>query len=75
LGTGRLAFKVRAHIFNSFTLCFQVKSSNNNEYRVKPVFGFIEPGASAALEVIRLPGSAKEDKLVIQVTFTSFGLH
>jgi len=46
-------------------LAFKVKSSNNNEYRVKPVFGFIEPGASTPLEVIRLPGVPKEDKLVI----------
>lgn len=43
-----------------------MKSSNNNEYRLKPVFGFVEPGASAALEVTRLNGAPKEDKLVIQ---------
>lgn len=45
---------------------FQVKSSNNNEYRLKPVFGFVEPGASSAFEVTRLNGAPKEDKLVIQ---------
>ncbi|KAI6190547.1 Major sperm protein [Aphelenchoides bicaudatus] len=47
-------------------LAFKVKSSNNNEYRLKPVFGFVEPGASAPLEITRLAGAPKEDKLVIQ---------
>ncbi|CAD5214879.1 unnamed protein product [Bursaphelenchus xylophilus] len=47
-------------------LAFKVKSSNNNEYRLKPVFGFIEPGASSALEITRLNGAPKEDKMVIQ---------
>uniref|UniRef100_A0A7E4WA48 MSP domain-containing protein n=1 Tax=Panagrellus redivivus TaxID=6233 RepID=A0A7E4WA48_PANRE len=47
-------------------LAFKVKSSNNNEYRLKPVFGFVEPGASAPLEVTRLAGAPKEDKLVVQ---------
>ncbi|KAH7729778.1 MFP1-beta [Aphelenchoides avenae] len=47
-------------------LAFKVKSSNNNEYRLKPVFGFIEPGAAAPVEVTRLAGPPKEDKLVVQ---------
>ncbi|KAI6204701.1 Major sperm protein [Aphelenchoides besseyi] len=62
-------------------LAFKVKSSNNNEYRLKPVFGFVEPGASAPLEITRLVSSLvavlltvfrfrtvlqKEDKMVIQ---------
>ncbi|KAI6202154.1 MSP domain and PapD-like domain-containing protein [Aphelenchoides besseyi] len=47
-------------------LAFKVKSSNNNEYRLKPVFGFVEPGASAPLEITRLNGAPKEDKMVIQ---------
>ena len=38
-------------------LAFKVKSSNNNEYRLKPVFGFIEPGAAAPLEITRLVSS------------------
>uniref|UniRef100_A0A1I7XXU9 Major sperm protein n=1 Tax=Steinernema glaseri TaxID=37863 RepID=A0A1I7XXU9_9BILA len=49
-------------------LAFKVKSSNNNEYRLKPVFGFVEPGASTALEITRLAGPPKEDKKVIQFT-------
>ncbi|RCN26394.1 MSP domain protein [Ancylostoma caninum] len=35
-------------------LIFKVKSSNNTEYRVKPVFGFVEPGAATPLEITRL---------------------
>uniref|UniRef100_A0A914Y247 MSP domain-containing protein n=1 Tax=Panagrolaimus superbus TaxID=310955 RepID=A0A914Y247_9BILA len=35
-------------------LAFKVKSSNNTEYRLKPVFGFVEAGASAPLEITRL---------------------
>ncbi|CAJ0945954.1 unnamed protein product, partial [Mesorhabditis belari] len=45
---------------------FKVKSSNNTEYRLNPVFGFVEPGAVAPLEVTRLAGPPKEDKLVIE---------
>jgi len=43
-----------------------VKSSNNADYRVKPVFGFVEPGAAAPLEITRTGGAPKEDKFVIQ---------
>nr|CAD2136478.1 unnamed protein product [Meloidogyne enterolobii] len=32
---------------------FKLKSSNNEHYRVNPVFGFVEPGAAAEVEVIR----------------------
>ncbi|ETN86229.1 hypothetical protein RB195_007572 [Necator americanus] len=46
-------------------LIFKVKSTNNNEYRVNPVFGFIDPGAQTPLEVIRSAGPPKEDKLVV----------
>ena len=50
----------------STRLAFKVKSSNNNEYRLKPVFGFVEPEATASMEILRLPGPPKEDRLVIQ---------
>ncbi|PAV81583.1 hypothetical protein WR25_03076 [Diploscapter pachys] len=46
-------------------LMFKVKSSNNNEYRVKPVFGFVDAGGSTDLVVTRLAGAPKEDKLVV----------
>ncbi|KAI6197546.1 MSP domain-containing protein [Aphelenchoides besseyi] len=47
-------------------LGFKVKSSNNEHYRVKPVFGFVAPKGRTTLELIRLPGPAKEDKIVVQ---------
>ncbi|XGW24022.1 hypothetical protein V3C99_005882 [Haemonchus contortus] len=46
-------------------MVFKVKSSNNNEYRVNPVYGFIDPAGNATLEVTRLAGPPKEDKLVV----------
>ena len=47
-------------------MAFKVKSSNNEHYRVRPVYGFIEAKQTANLEISRTPGPAKEDKLVIQ---------
>ncbi|CAD5226483.1 unnamed protein product [Bursaphelenchus okinawaensis] len=47
-------------------LAFKVKSSNNEHYRVKPVYGFIPPKEKTSIEVIRLNGPPKEDKLVVQ---------
>ncbi|KHJ91895.1 MSP domain protein [Oesophagostomum dentatum] len=46
-------------------MMFKVKSSNKNEYRVNPVFAFDEAGANTPLEVTRLAGAPKEDKLVV----------
>ena len=46
-------------------MMFKVKCTNNNEYRVNPVYGFIEAGAKAPVEVIRLAGPPKDDKLVV----------
>ncbi|KAK5968381.1 Major Sperm protein Domain containing [Trichostrongylus colubriformis] len=45
---------------------FKVKCSNNNDYRLKPVFGFVDPAGQAPLEITRTAGAPKEDKLVIQ---------
>ena len=39
-GAGRIAFKV--------------KCSDNDHYRLNPVYGFVEPGASASMEITRL---------------------
>ncbi|KAF1660296.1 UNVERIFIED_CONTAM: Sperm-specific class P protein 19, partial [Eudyptes robustus] len=47
-------------------VAFKVRSSNNNDYRLKPVFGFIEPSSSAKFDITRKPGPPKEDKMVIQ---------
>ncbi|CAJ0572055.1 unnamed protein product, partial [Mesorhabditis spiculigera] len=47
-------------------LAFKVKSSNNDHYRVRPVYGFIASKQSAELEIVRKEGPPKEDKFVIQ---------
>ncbi|EPB69407.1 MSP domain protein [Ancylostoma ceylanicum] len=46
-------------------MIFKVKCTNNTEYRMNPVYGFIDPAGNATLEVTRLAGPAKEDKAVI----------
>ena len=53
-------------ILISHLVLFQVKSSNNTNYRVKPVYGFVEPKGEVALEINRSAGTPKDDKLVIQ---------
>lgn len=47
-------------------LAFKVKSSNNDHYRVRPVYGFLESKKTEKLEIVRLAGPPKDDKLVIQ---------
>jgi len=47
-------------------LVFKVKATNNDNYRVKPVYGFIEPGAATEFEITRTAGPPKEDKFVVQ---------
>ncbi|CEF64209.1 MSP domain and PapD-like domain-containing protein [Strongyloides ratti] len=45
---------------------FKVKTSNNECYRVKPVYGFVEGKAQCDFDVVRLSGPPKEDKIVVQ---------
>uniref|UniRef100_A0A915AQD3 Major sperm protein n=1 Tax=Parascaris univalens TaxID=6257 RepID=A0A915AQD3_PARUN len=47
-------------------LAFKVKSTNNNEYRLRPVYGFVEATGNSPLEITRSAGPPKNDKLVIQ---------
>ncbi|GMT09428.1 hypothetical protein PFISCL1PPCAC_725, partial [Pristionchus fissidentatus] len=47
-------------------LAFKVKTSNNECYRVKPVFGFVDVKAATDLEIMRLAGPPKDDKMVVQ---------
>ncbi len=37
-------------------VAFKIKSSNNDHYRLNPVYGFVEPGASTTIEIHRLVG-------------------
>lgn len=65
----RHAFKVGSFMFFSFCFYipqkFQVKSSNNDFYRVSIVYGFVEPQAKVSLNIHRQPGGkAQPDKLV-----------
>ncbi|CAO4371537.1 unnamed protein product [Caenorhabditis nigoni] len=46
-------------------IAFKVKCSNNDQYRVRPVFGFLEIKGRTKLEILRLDGPAKDDKLAI----------
>ncbi|KHN81592.1 Sperm-specific class P protein 31 [Toxocara canis] len=47
-------------------LAFKVKCSNNNDYRLKPVYGFVDATGSAPIEITRSAGPPRSDKLVIQ---------
>ncbi|VDM39609.1 unnamed protein product [Toxocara canis] len=46
----------------------KVKCSDNNLYRVNPVFSFIEPGQSLGIDIVRQNGGAKVDKMVFVTT-------
>ncbi|KAE9415689.1 hypothetical protein Angca_009043, partial [Angiostrongylus cantonensis] len=45
---------------------FKVKCSNNNEYGIQPIYGFIAMSSTISLMITRLPGKPKEDIMVIQ---------
>ncbi|VDM29632.1 unnamed protein product [Toxocara canis] len=46
-------------------LAFKVKSSNNADYRLKPVYGFVDAVGNFPIEITRSAGPPKTDKLVI----------
>uniref|UniRef100_A0A7E4UYI2 Major sperm protein n=1 Tax=Panagrellus redivivus TaxID=6233 RepID=A0A7E4UYI2_PANRE len=46
-------------------MAIKVKCSNNEMYRVSPVYTCLEPGCSQRLQVIRDPGEPKLDKLIV----------
>uniref|UniRef100_A0A0M3IA36 MSP domain-containing protein n=1 Tax=Ascaris lumbricoides TaxID=6252 RepID=A0A0M3IA36_ASCLU len=47
-------------------MAFKVKTSNNDHYRVSPVYGFVEKSSKTNLQIIRLEGPPRVDKFVIQ---------
>ncbi|KAK5966815.1 MSP domain-containing protein [Trichostrongylus colubriformis] len=55
-------------------IVFKVRCTNNNEYRVSPVFGFVDAAGNATIEVNRLNGAPKEDKIVIQYAVAPVGV-
>ncbi|CAO4366350.1 unnamed protein product [Caenorhabditis nigoni] len=46
-------------------LIFKIKSSNNTDYRISPVYGFIDPAGCRDIIITRNSGPPKEDKIVI----------
>ncbi|VDM09462.1 unnamed protein product [Wuchereria bancrofti] len=65
----RLAVKVGIiiayiRLTNKTYKILEVRCSDNNLFRVSPVYMFIEPGSCGNIVITRLPGPAKFDKLV-----------
>ncbi|CAD5207819.1 unnamed protein product [Bursaphelenchus okinawaensis] len=44
----------------------RIKTSNNEFYRVKPVYQVIKPKEKKTLDVVRIPGPASKDKIIVQ---------
>ncbi|CCD68243.1 Major sperm protein [Caenorhabditis elegans] len=58
------------HILTNNGTCrivFKVKCSNNLVFKVSPVYAFLDPGATAELQVLRREGPPKHDKLIISL--------
>lgn len=49
----------------------QVKCTDNDLYRVNPVYAFIEPGQTVSFDIVRNNGGNKNDKLVFLATKVS----
>ncbi|EFO26164.1 MSP domain-containing protein [Loa loa] len=47
-------------------LAFKIKCTNNDEYRFKPIYGFIEPQCSYPIVVQKLSGTVREDIVIVQ---------
>ncbi|VDP20263.1 unnamed protein product [Heligmosomoides polygyrus] len=48
-------------------MMFKVKLSNTDDYRVSPVFGFVDASSNANIEVIRRSGAPRNDRMVVQL--------
>ncbi|CAJ0582987.1 unnamed protein product, partial [Mesorhabditis spiculigera] len=46
-------------------IAVKIKCSNNSLYRVSPVYCNLVPGQAQRLQIVRDPGAAKVDKLII----------
>ncbi|VDK49357.1 unnamed protein product [Anisakis simplex] len=46
-------------------IVIKIKCSNNDLYRVSPVYSFLNPGRALRLYIVRDPGPAKVDKLIV----------
>ena len=50
-------------------LAIKVRCSNNEFFRVNPVFSFLDPGSMNELEMIRLQGGAARRKDMLQLIY------
>uniref|UniRef100_A0A0N5B397 Major sperm protein n=1 Tax=Strongyloides papillosus TaxID=174720 RepID=A0A0N5B397_STREA len=50
---------------STMRIVVKIKCSNNNLYRISPVYTALEPGEAQRLQIVRDPGEAKIDKLII----------
>ncbi|CAJ0942758.1 unnamed protein product, partial [Mesorhabditis belari] len=57
----------------SHRLVFKVKCSNNALFKVAPVYSFLDPGMSMDLQVVRLEGPIRKDKLLIMFKEAKIG--
>ncbi|VDK74627.1 unnamed protein product [Litomosoides sigmodontis] len=46
-------------------LAFKIKSTSN-EYRFKPIYGFIEPQGLYPIVIQKLPGDVRDDTFIVQ---------
>uniref|UniRef100_A0A8R1ISG4 Major sperm protein n=1 Tax=Caenorhabditis japonica TaxID=281687 RepID=A0A8R1ISG4_CAEJA len=60
----RCSFKAFRSIVMSLT-ADPAACTANSEYRISPVFGFVDPSGSKDIVITRTAGAPKEDKLVI----------
>ncbi|CAD5210587.1 unnamed protein product [Bursaphelenchus xylophilus] len=44
----------------------RIKTTNNEFYRVKPVYAMLKGKEKKSVDVIRIPGPASKDKIIIQ---------
>lgn len=47
-------------------LAFKIKCNNNEDYRFKPIYGFIEPQSLYPIVIYKSPGDIREDIFIIQ---------
>ncbi|RCN51030.1 MSP domain protein [Ancylostoma caninum] len=56
---------------SSQRMAIKIKCSNNEIFRVSPVYCMLEPGGSQRLQIVRDPGEAKTDKIVLLYRYTT----
>lgn len=58
--------KLLSFYINNIKRSFKIKSTNNDCYRVQPVFGFVDAGNKTAVELTRKNGAPGWDNFVIE---------